>query len=164
MAELNVVRGLPDPARGYNFEVLIPNMPGGGNSEVVSLRVTATSIPGYSSEPSEYSLGGHVLKVPGRGMYTREWAVTLVEGEDMVVAEALEAWHRLQWDRVTGAQAVSQDIKTEIFIRQLNGAKQTAKEWVLEGCWVSNVGDMALDQATSDVLRAEITFSFDNIR
>lgn len=164
MASLNSVRSLADPARSFNFEVQVPNLPGGGNGEELGMRVTSTSIPGFQSEPTEVALGGgHVVSYAGRGTYSREWTFSAIEGENMVVYDAIERWHGLQWDRSTGSQRPSQEYKTDVYIVQLNGQKAPVKKWRLEGCFVSTLGDGAVDHNSSEALRLDVTLRYDNI-
>ena len=45
---LTDIRGLVDPLFGYAFDLIIPNVPGGGNARDLSIKVMTTSIPGVS--------------------------------------------------------------------------------------------------------------------
>ena len=42
--------GLPDPLLSYNFDLVIPNIPGGGNTKALTIKCQSTSLPGKSLE------------------------------------------------------------------------------------------------------------------
>lgn len=162
--DIEQVRTLADPLRVYNFEVYIPNVPGGGNGQEMSYRCTAANIPGFNYEKIAVNLGGHEIEHVGRQMYSHTWACSFIEGENSVIRSALEDWGTLQGDRLTAAQQPSSVYKTEIYIRQLKADKVTiAREWKLVGAFVEDVADISLDRATSDAVRTEVTFSFDAV-
>jgi hypothetical protein len=164
MAGFDAVRNLTDPARGFHFEVKIPNMPGGGNGEEVGLRCTSTTVPGFQSEPTEIALGGgHVISYAGRGTTAHEWTFSVIEGENMVVYNSMESWHALQWNRSTGAQRPSSEYKTDVFIQQLAGDKSVVKTWKLEGCFIATIGDITYDHNSSEPVRFDTTLRFDKI-
>ena len=158
---LQDVRGLAEPLRQYNYEFVVPDVPGAGDGGVLRIAVVTASIPGMQSEPFELSHGGFVTKHAGRGMYPRSLAIEYREGADLNVYNSLLAWHGLQWNRETGVQADESMYKTNALFRILDHSKAVAGTFNLEGVFIEDVGDVSMDYASSAEVRVPVTFSYD---
>lgn len=158
---LKDVRGFGNPLRAYNFDLIIPVLPGGAAGEALRLHIVSTNIPGFSSEPMERAHHGVVIKHAGRGMYPRSWTNEFFESADLKVYNALLRWHGLQWDRETGAQADDNAYKTEGYLHLLGNDRKPTKKFVLEGLWIEDIPDVLMDSGTSEVVRVPVTWSYD---
>ena len=162
MASITQIRNLVDPHRQKDFKVMIANIPGSGvGADVVSLRVTSSNVPGFSSEVLEVSLGGHVVKYAGRGMYTRTWNCSIIEGWNAEIHKRFRAWHRLQWDPIKGTVRPASEYKTTATVEMLDGLQVVQHTSTIQGVFIEDYPDLPLDAASSEATRIEITFSFD---
>lgn len=158
---LNDVRGMGNPLRSYDFDIIIPNMPGGGDGAAVRIHVTNGTIPGFGVESFESNHHGHTLKHAGRGLHARTWNVEYEETTDMRVYTALRAWRDLQWDPETGVQAERDVYTTTGKIQLLNVSKTVIKTIDVFGLYVEDVPDITLDGAVSDSVKIPVTYSYD---
>lgn len=161
-ATLNDVRNLGDSLRQYNFELVIPNVPGGGDGDILRLHVISTTIPGLSSEMIERSQHGFTIKEAGRGNTPRSLACEFFENSDLVIFRMLQAWHKLQWDPQTGAQAQSSVYKTKAYLKVLGNDRSEKASILLEGLCIEDIPDIAMSGESSEQARVAPTFSYDN--
>lgn len=158
---LNDVRSIGNPLRQYDFDFVIPSMPGGGDGNVIRIHITNTNIPGFSVESFESNHHGHTIKHAGRGIHARTYTVEYEETSDLRIYNAFRAWRDLQWDPETGEQAEPEEYKTVGQLQLLNGAKEITKKIDLIGLYVEDVADVPLDGAVSDSVKISVTFSYD---
>lgn len=161
-ATLNEARNLGDSLRQYNFELVIPNVPGGGDGDILRLRVISTSLPGLSSEMVERAQHGFTIKEAGRGNTPRSLPCEFFESSDLTVYKMLKAWHTLQWNPQTGAQATASVYKTKGYIKVLGNDRAEKVSIVLNGLCIEDVPDSALSGESSEQVRIAPTFSYDD--
>ena len=160
---LNEIKGLADPFKNFNYEFIIPNMPGGGDGEILKISAVTVSIPGFMTEPIEETFpGGHMIKHAGKGTYNREIAVEFREGQDLAIFTALNGWYDLIWNRETGAQTVADSYKTEAILHMLDSAKETVRTVRMRGVFIQSVDDLSMDSAGGEGVRISANFSYDD--
>lgn len=160
-ATLDDVRNLGDSLRQFNFELVIPNIPGGGDGDILRLRIVTSAIPGLSSEMIERAQHGFTIKEAGRGNTPRALPCEFFESSDLVVYRMLKDWHGLQWNPRTGAQAATSVYKTKGYIKVLGNDRKERVSLVLEGVCIEDIPDSALSGESSEQVRLAPTFSYD---
>lgn len=161
--ELANVRASGEPLRQYNHDLVIPNVPNGGDGEAFRLRLLNTVLPGFQSEVFESNHFGFVTKHAGRGLFPRVLTAEYEESADMIVYRTLSAWYQLQWDINTGVQVSSDLYKTDGFLQVLDGEKNVVGTVNLFNMFIEDVADAPLDGAVSEGVRVPVSFSYDEI-
>ena len=153
---------LSNPARTYMWEVLIPQMPGGGSSEDLELRGASASIPGRSvgaiSIPFKGTAG---MKVPGKNKMDQTWKVTFREATDSKVFDALNAWQEYILSAKTGTGSLDPAVKTTLYLNLLNLEGETWSQIKLHGCYVEAIDAVDLSYEDEGVVVFGCTFSYD---
>lgn len=154
---------LTNLARVYLWELLIPNLKGGGDADILQTRCYSLSIPGRSVGggiliPYKQSAG---IKYPGKLAYSHTWQVGFIEGEDAKVFDAIHAWNQLVVNDLTGISVGDDLIKTDLYFNQLSTKGNEYKRIKLVGCYPQEVSDVALEYGSEDAIRFLVTFSFD---
>lgn len=160
---LQNLRQMP-PLRQYNFELIIPSWPGGGDGSLLRIPVLTTSLPGFSSEPIESMVAGFTEKFAGRGMFPRSLPVEYRETRTVAVWSALYDWNQMAFDSETGVQSediIGSGYRTTGYLKLYNEARDEVKSITFEGMWPEDVSDVSLDGSASDVVRVSATFSYD---
>lgn len=164
--EANTLKNnLTNPARPYMWELVFPNVIGGGDAEALTVRAQSTSIPGRSigtfNIPFKASAG---VQYPSKINLSHSWTVTFVEGEDAKIRTAIKAWLDAVLDAKSNISQGDDNIKANIYIRliKLTGQEQH-REFILEGCFPVAIADSVLDNTTEDAIKYEVAFSYDNI-
>lgn len=159
---LQEVKNLSDGLRQHNFMLVIPNVPGGDDGDILRLRAVTTSFPGFGSLPIERKMHGFTVKEAGEKSYPRALPCEFIEGSEAPILNLLRRWHRLQWENITGAQAPSSVYKTKAILQLMNNAKQVTHSIQLNGIYIEDVTDTPLTGETNDQVRISVTFSYDD--
>ena len=155
---------LTNPQRAYLWEVLFPNLLGGGDAEALSVRAQSANIPGRSVGASivvPYKQTGGV-KFPGKLTYSHSWQVTFVEGEDRKIFDAIYAWSQMAVNDITGVGVGDENIKANDYFNCLSTKDGETLNIKLIGCYVEAVGDVAMSYDNEGTVQYSVTFSFDS--
>src|SRR5262245_1034482 len=109
---INDVQGLVDPLKGYQFQMTIAAPKGGISSQLLSLRCTATELPGIQLDAVSVDLAGFTLYYGGRIRFGHSWTTHLVEGTDSIIRTAIASWMKTAYNWITGVGANKADIQS----------------------------------------------------
>ena len=170
----NRISILPDVARAYLFNLLIPNislMTGGIiNQEGLVVRAKTATIPSRgNNDDLELHFMGTYVKYPGKPTFSNKLSVTLDETEDQIVIQAIQAWQQRIFDMDPNSPTAgySQSVNkaglcVPITLKQykFNGS-QLGKDIVFYNAWPSNRDDVNLDMNANDKISPTVTFTWD---
>jgi hypothetical protein len=162
--EITEVRALTEVLKPYQFEIVIPEIPGGAGDppDIVSLRCTSMTLPGRSIEPAQYALGGgHEVVDAGRTTFSRQWSVQLVESIDTGILQAIEGWQKLCFNQVTGIQSTSDEYKRDFDVNLLRNDGSVSLTRRYFGAFPLELGDLNFDHSSSEPITVDVTWSFD---
>jgi hypothetical protein len=109
---INDVQGLVDPLKSYQFQMTVAAPKGGISSQILSLRCTATELPGISLDQVPVDLAGFTLIYSGRIKFSHTWTTTLVEGTDALIRTSIASWMKTAYNWITGVGANKVDIQS----------------------------------------------------
>ncbi|NNK82760.1 MAG: hypothetical protein HKO92_06530 [Flavobacteriaceae bacterium] len=162
MANIEELRNLADPLKGYQFKVTISNAPGTGAAiDLLQFRCTAAALPGRTIDQIVTSLDGFDVSDAGRIPGPRTWTTTFTEGTDVQVIERVDSWQKLIYDPVTGVQASRADYKRTATIELYGNDKSVTLTRTLVGIWPTDMGEIAFDKASSEAVTLDVTWAFD---
>jgi len=92
-------RQLKDPLLSYNFDLLLPNIPGGGSSRELKISCQGTSIPGTSVDQVTVGLHGVYLNYMGMQRWSQRLDASFYETRDLDTRTAFLNW--IQFARST---------------------------------------------------------------
>ena len=145
---LENVQGLPDPLMQYNYDMVVLNMPGGGDTEIFKHKIMTSQIPGRTIEPVVVELHGVTIEYAGRVQYARTLAFEILECRDMKSRDALRDWHELTRDDNSLGEYF-ENYTAEVDL-QLYDSKDTLVRTVkLHGCWLESFDDAGVDGSAS---------------
>ena len=156
------VRSLPDPLLSYNFDLIIPNIPGGGDTKRLTIKCQSSSIPGTSVEDVTVSLHGVDLKFAGRQMWSHTLTTTYVETRDMSTRFAIKRWiefcrnTRLNSGNYKANYATLADL---VLYDDVGNVIRTTR---MEGFFPQTMDDAAVDGTSSTVVTIGVTFAYDS--
>lgn len=138
---------LVDPLLSYNFDFIIPFIPG-SNADLgeFKTKIQTTSIPGRVIETLPVELKGVTKEFAGRVQYTRTLPFEMIELRNMASRRALDAWSRYtRNDSGQGAYATEYMVPAEL---HLFDDKDKVVEIIdLNQCWLESYDDSSLDGA-----------------
>ena len=158
---LQDVRSLTDPLQTYNWDVIIPAMPGTGNSRTFTYKAQSTAIPGFMLEQVPVALHGVELRYAGRANYSHSFSVTLIETRDMGTRNMLRRWQKLARNWQTNTGVYKEIYSTVIQLVLYDDIPLEIANIKLFGCWPETVDDASMDNSSSGVVTTNVTFSYD---
>jgi hypothetical protein len=159
---LDTVRNiLTNPARSYMFEMVIPNLLGGGDSGALTAQCQAAEIPEYSISaihiPYKQSAG---FDVPGIPKYD-PWNTTFIETEDLTVYKALYGWQNLINDRANNTGLGDGQIRKDIYLNLLKTSDNSIyTKFRMIGGYPEAVGKVALQYGQDQLIQVSVTWKF----
>jgi hypothetical protein len=142
-ATLSDIRSTIQPLTTYHWDVLIPQIPGGGDSVALSARAQSSTIPSKTADIITTRFKDVEIRNPGIKHYSESITLTFGETLDMKVAKAMRAWYELcsafdsnRQQHTVGA-AGGTNPKTNIILNWLDG-QTYAPVWELNcfGVWM----------------------------
>lgn len=156
------VRALPDPLLSYNFDLIVPIVPGGGDAKGLTIRCKSTSIPGTSVDDVTVSLHGVDLKYAGRQMWSHTLQATYQETRDMLVRFALKQWIEFARNTRQNSGEYKANYATNADLVLYDDAGNPIRTIRLEGFFPQTMDDASLDGASSTPVEISVTFAYDS--
>lgn len=153
----------PDPFMSWDWELVIPRIPGIADSRQFTIRATATSIPGKLMEQLTWEGHGVKLRYGGKVSFDDTWEVTLIEARDMLTRTMMTTWidFARSWEDNTGAYKEEYAVPASLTLLDSKG--QGVRDIQLINCFPTQLGQATLDQG-SGIVNYQCTFSFDLLR
>ena len=161
---LDEVLKAADPMLSDNFELLIPNVPGGGDARALRIQCKTAVKPGSTINEVLVELFGHATNHAGARTYSHDFQVTYIEVADGRINRALEAWANLcrSHETQTGGFKSEYSTDAEFIIYNQKGEKIATHEIV--GLWPKQVPDLNFDGAQgTQAVELSVSFSFDYV-
>lgn len=159
---LSDVRGLPDPLQSWNWSLIIPNIPGGGNAQGLKIKCQTSQIPGFAVDPVLVALGGAEAKYMGREIFTHSLTATYTEDRTIDTRNSLRGWMEYGRDvrNNTGKFKVDYSVEAEFVLYDDTGAE--TRVIILDGFYPESVSDSDVDGTASNLVLVNVTFSYDS--
>lgn len=168
MAKVNLteLKSVGDPLLSDSFEVVIPNLPAGLDSEGGrNFRIQCKTMlkPGQTIEEVLHEAHGHTLRYAGRKTFTGSISIEFIENADMRIHRLLEDWTNII--RTTEDQRGEfKDIYAVTAVLNIFDNKGATKvTYEIYGFWCKAVQDLTFD-GMGQVVPVNAEFSFDNYK
>lgn len=158
---LQDIRSLPDPLLGFNFTMLIPNIPGGGDSRAMALKCMQSVIPGQQLEAVLVALSGYEVKFAGRVVYSHTLPVVFLETRDMSTRDALKQWQDMARDVKNNTGNYKTAYATDVKLQLFDDTGSVVRTVNVYGVYPEDVSDVQLDGSSSAAVSVSATFSYD---
>jgi ribosomal protein S28E/S33 len=161
-ATIEQIRSLASPLKGYQFLISIINPPGTGASiQEMQFRCISSVMPGRTVDAVVTSLGSYDVSDPGRMSGGKTWTTTFIEGTDTQIIQRLNSWQELCFNPRTGVQGSRSDIKRTARIELLEQDRSISFTRNLIGLWPTEIGDISLDNSSSEGVTIDCTWAYD---
>lgn len=158
---LQDARSLVDPLFTYNWDLIVPAMPGTPDSRTFTFKATSASIPGSMVEQVAVNLGPAELRYMGRENNSHSFAVTLHETRDVGTRGMLMRWKKLGRNNADNSGSYKSVYSTTIELVLYDDIPQVVKRIRLLGAFPETIDDSSLDRA-SGAVSTSVTFSYDD--
>lgn len=158
---LKEVTGLVDPVSQYQFELIIPNVPGGGDGRSLALTCQTSSLPGKSLDDMPSTLHGIDLKFAGRPMYSHTLQAQFLVVRDLKTNDALRDWMNYARSIKNTAGTYKTQYSTQATMLVYDAAQAVVRTITLYGVFPQTIDDQAVDGSSSAPITVSCTFSYD---
>jgi len=160
-SSLQDVRSVGDPLQQWNWDLIIPSMPGNSSSRAFTFKCMTAVIPGVNLEEVAVALHGVELKFAGRKNYTHTFDVQLLETSDLGSRAMFVNWSELARSWVANTGAPKSIYSTTIQLVLYDDTPSEVRTVQIFGAWPQTVSDATLDGQASGAVTITITFSYD---
>ena len=152
--------GIQDILQTWNWDVMIPRIPGASDTRELMYKCVSTTVPGSNIEQVPLEIHGVKLNYAGRRTWSGTWEATFVESRDSNTRRLFLDWMELtrSWQNNTGAYKSTYAVPVELTL--YDDLPQAVRSIKLINAFPTAVGDLTLDQSSA-VVQYAITFSFD---
>lgn len=178
-----------DPMLSFEYELIIPFIPGQGNFSIEGGRVAGGDFEGaiarqYGAQTQAAGLmrvfsttvqmpektidevlvnlaGGHELVYAGLMKTAHDVSVNIKERRDMVICKALNNWGEYCRAHLTQHGHYKSEYSVNTTVRIFDQKSKTVEQYKLYGFWPSNVPGIALDSTSSNAIEHAVTFKVD---
>lgn len=158
---LKEVTGLVDPVSQYQFELIIPNVPGGGDGRSIAVTCQTTSLPGKSLDDVTSTLHGIDLKFAGRPMYSHTLQAQFLVVRDMKTNQAIRDWMNYARSIKNTAGTYKTQYSTQATMLVYDAAQAVVRTITLYGFFPQTMDDQAVDGSSSAPVTLSTTFAYD---
>ena len=162
-----------DVQRTYNWQVQIPAptaIAGAWPADDLLLRARSAAIPGITINTIESSFMGMKQHFAGNATLEHTLAIEFEEFEDQKVLSYLNEWTKAMFDTqtatdgggaITAAEKKSDyavDVTLDLYA---NNKEKLDKKITFHGCWLQNIGSVALAYGDAASVKYACTFQWD---
>lgn len=160
-AGLRDLATLPDPLIQHQFDLMIPNVPGGGDGEGLQLRCQSTQLPGVSVETVTVALRGKELVYAGRQLFEKTLSVTFQETVDILVRNTMLNWLYFIVDERENTGNTKADYSTSATIQLYDESNSVIRTIKMFGVFPTEFAAVDLAGDSVGAVLPSATFSYD---
>lgn len=148
-------------ARSNLFQVQLLNPVDPSADFKIPFMVKASSLPASSiTSIDTVNYFGRQVKYAGSRTFDT-WAVTVINDEDFLVRNSMEAWMNSIATHDTNLRGLPQDYKSNALITQYSKNGEPLRTYKFEGLFPTNVAAQTMDWDTDGIQTFDVTFSYD---
>lgn len=156
------VWAIPDPIINHTFNLIIPNMAGGGDSKRLNVMCKAATLPGGGQiQPVEIDVHGHKLRFAGRREQEGSYSFTVIEGVDARMRRDINNAMNLARSMRSQQGALRDVYANDAFVEVLSGVDGTPiYTEALRYFWFNSFNEVELGDG-SGAVEYSVTCSYD---
>jgi|TARA_B110000977_G_scaffold131742_1_gene167815 hypothetical protein len=148
-------------ARSNLFQVQILNPVDSTADFKVPFMASASTLPASSiASIDTIKYFGRTIKYAGERTFA-QWSVTIINDEDFLVRNAMEAWMNGIASHDTNLQSLPQDYKSNALITQYSKSGDPLRTYKFEGLFPTEIAAQAMSWETDGIQSFDVTFSYD---
>ena len=171
MYHMTANKKLFEPQRSSDFEFYVTDLSGiakvGDNrtygddvQEMLRLAVVSCPIPHFSIEPLVERRGNSVQKFAGLPTFP-EGQLTVRDWIGVDTKSMLMSWQHCAYDVYTDKVGTLSDYKKDCYLVEYTPDRQKVRQWILYGCWVSEISEDPFNHETSTARSITATIHYD---
>jgi hypothetical protein len=158
---LQDVAGLPDPLLSYNFDLIFPSIPGGGNSRSMTVKCMSTALPGMQLEQQTAALHGVEVNYAGRQIWTKTFQATFIETRDAGTRAAIRRWIEFARNNRFNSGNYKSQYAVDAVMQLYDDIPAVINTTKIVGCFPTQLDDVNMDGSQGTIVQVSVTFSYD---
>lgn len=163
---LSDLRSITDPLLVNAFDLQIPNLPGGGDTTALRLRLLSTTNPVEYEIPA-VALHTHRFYYMFAGALKPKQSIDVVfqESANGVIVNSLQNWTNQTVNVESGYNYAKSNYATTAFLYLIGVNQKYTAQITMRNFWLSkySMPDLAQDREKNDIVDIKATFVFDYI-
>jgi hypothetical protein len=148
-------------ARPSLFQVQITNPINSVADFKVPFMVRAAALPESTTGSYQIPYFGRFIKYAGDRTFA-DWTATIINDEDFLVRNAMEAWSNAINSHDSNTRALPQTYKSNAIITQYSKDGRPLRTYVFEGIYPINIGAIPVAwENTDQIENFDVTFQYD---
>jgi len=148
-------------ARSNLFQVQLLNPVDPSADFKIPFMVKASSLPASTiTSIDTVNYFGRQVKYAGSRTFA-EWGVTVINDEDFLVRNSMEAWMNSIATHDTNLRGLPQDYKSNALITQYSKNGEALRTYQFEGLFPTSIAAQTMDWDTDGIQTFDVTFSYD---
>jgi hypothetical protein len=146
------MNAVTDPLWSWNWEVVIPFIPGVADSREMTVRAVSANLPGWAIEQMTWEAHARKRRFAGKLSYDDTWEMTAIETRDMKTRDMLTAWRDAarSWQG-EGAGGYSADYAVPVELGLYDDKNLLARSVRIVNVFPLTLGQVQMDQGTGIV-------------
>lgn len=161
---LSEMKSVGDPLLSDSFELVVPNLPTGLNSEGgrwMRLQCKTVNKPGMTIEEVLQEAHGHTLRYAGRKTFSGTITVEFFENADMRSHKLLEDWMNIERTTEEQRGLFKSEYAVTAYLNIFDNKGNTTETYEIHGFWCKSVQDLSFD-GMAQALPCNAEFAFDD--
>lgn len=158
---LSDVSGLADPILSYNFDLMFPSIPGGGDTRALTVKCMTTALPGMELEQVTSALHGVEVSHAGRQIYSKTFQATFYETRDGQTRGAIRRWIEFARNNGKNTGNFKRDYAIAAELLVYDDIPNIINTIKVFGLFPKQIDDQSFDGSNSNVITSSVTFSYD---
>lgn len=148
-------------ARSNLFQVQLLNPVDPSADFKIPFMVKASSLPASTiTSIDTVNYFGRQVKYAGSRTFA-EWGVTVINDEDFLVRNSMEAWMNSIATHDTNLRGLPQDYKSNALITQYSKNGEALRTYKFEGLFPTSIAAQTMDWDQDGIQTFDVTFSYD---
>lgn len=148
-------------ARSNLFQVQLLNPVDPSADFKVPFMVKASTLPASTiASIDSVNYFGRQIKYAGSRSFA-EWGVTVINDEDFLIRNSMEAWMNGIATHDTNLRGLPQDYKSNALITQYSKSGEAIRTYKFEGLFPTSIAAQTMDWDTDTIQTFDVTFSYD---
>ncbi len=156
------VSSIPDPALVWNFDLMLPSIPGSSDTRQLTYRCMTQTLPGSELDSVAIKLHGIELRRRGARNWSHTMTTEFMEAVDWNTRNQFFAWMESaqSWVNNTGSPSSVYLVNGQIIL--YTDAPAVAKTVLVRNMWPQAIQDVNLDGGNgAGMVQLGITWSYD---
>jgi len=156
------MRGLVDPMLNYNWDFVVPNIPGGGDARSLTIKAASCNLPGVTLDVVPVTLHGVTLNYAGMERYGQGFALNYLETRDLGTRATLRNWIEYARNTRLNSGTEKSAYSTSVNLLMYDDVPSIARTLTGYGVWPHTLQEITLDNGgQAQAVMVQVLFAYD---